>query len=539
MYLTVEGSPDFSFGLTEIGETRTLQLTLKCNYGGARGDITLTGDAITQNWNTLDTSGVFTITARTRNGLAMTYPQALSVNDRIVYTMTFTPTEEITYTRQFRLASTFSVVGAVYNYYWTTGQGGVAPTLALSVQPLSLIFPDTEIDQESETQDIVISNISESTQFPAIISISALTLADHFSISNLPDLPLEMSPGDSITLHVSFKPTAQGDKSVAQGLRVVSDAPSTPDDVAFVGYCYITAIEPISGYDNSVLFAFAFGAAPTVTVKTADSNDLDCEEPQIMRKAFDFGLPGIDKTITNIYLKTEDLGEAEMSVRVARRMRAADDELTQQRNIDLGSTDEDQLPLVCQADGFTLDGEILHVILYKEASSGPLSLIELIYKYMIMLKFLGTLAVPRISGGVGIVSGSLNGCMAAFYNDTTATFKRFNADDLDCEEDAYVEKTSIFDYEGREKAIMRLWFKAEDMGEVTSLLDITTPRASATQATETIGGDSDQEIINGVFDVIFSGELIKYRITREADAGPLSILSYTASIEPRGELIEE
>jgi hypothetical protein len=55
----------------------------------------------------------------------------------------------------------------------------------------------------------------------------------------------------------------------------------------------------------------------------------------------------------------------------------------------------------------------------------------------------------------------------------------------------------------------------------------------------TFGADADEEVLNVVFDITFSGEILKAKFTHAAAGGPVSLIGGVAKVEPRGELISE
>jgi hypothetical protein len=527
------------YGVVKVGEDKKLSITYQ-NLSDDKIIFTSVKFLVEWTWEE-DFSGIF--------DFDITFPLELAAagesGDSVTFDVTFAPDSEATIFRRAWLYYYREGLPEVSRaaHVLLYGDGAIAPTLALSVQPGKLVFPDTQIDEESEIQEITVANVSEDTSIPAIITISDLEIVDHFEFVDPPSTPFELAAGESVVLKVKFAPTAQGDHSDYDGVVITGDDPDSPHSVILVGYCFITAIDPVVGHDVDTLMAFAFGATPTVTVKEADSSDLDCEEIQFCNKAFYFDAPGLDKILTDFYMKYEDLGVATLKVKIERRMLRGDNVISQQKSISLGSAGADERPLLAQASGFLLDAEILHVVLYKDAASGPMSIVDFIYKYLLMEKLIGSTYLPRLTSGTGYVDPSSENALACFYVDSTGvtSAKKALGGDLNCEEDAYMEKLTTFSLDNLEKAIMRMWLKIEDLGQCTVSLTLTSPRGDDPEAPVeiTFGGDADEEVLNAAFNVIYSGELINIRFDRAASEGPLSMLSYNTKFEPRGELVEE
>jgi hypothetical protein len=527
------GSADF--GTVEPASTKDLSITL---WNATDETLEIFGVTFYRDdWTTEETAGIWTW-----QGTAFSF-QLAAGGSAPLSIVRFTPAGEQFYLTHaaFSWGRPGAALAERFNkWVQFQGTGAETPTVALSVQPTLLHFPDTLYTSESDTQDVVVANVSAGTALPVPIVISAITPATNYAITNTPSLPLTLQIGESITLKVKFDPTTSGDLSSNQAVTITSDAPSSPDYVTANAYAYITAIETVAGFDVDTLLAFAFGPTPTVALKEVDESDLDCEEIQYMIKTLNFGIIGNDKTLTDIFFKYEDLGVATVALKAESKITNTQAVISQQKSVSIGTSGADERALQAKANEYTIDGEMIVVTLYKAASSGPFSLIEFYYKYMLERKVLGTRNYTRVTTGTSIVDLA-ESCLVAFVNeDTRATaVRRADGLSLNCEEDAYFDKLTDFALDGIEKALMRMWLKCEDLGEATVILSITTPHGSPDNVSNTFGGDADEDIVNVPLDVIFSGELVNIRITREADAGPLSIARYVAKIEPRGELVEE
>jgi len=407
---------------------------------------------------------------------------------------------------------------------------------------LFLNFPDTDKDSESAAQLVTIANVSEQGMIPVDVTITNITLATYFELVSTPSFPYTLGPGESLEIYVKFNPDGNaGDHSAAQGVTIASNDSGSPDYVAVSGYAYTTAIEAVSGFDKDTLLAFAFGSGPTVAVKEFDEDDLDCEEEQIVEKVHQLGDPALMKTITDFFFKYEDLGVATVVIKVWKKLKSGDVLKSQQKSVSIGTANADEKPLFADVHGFTLDGQFLGLNLFKEASSGALSLIDEYIKFVLERPVLGSDRYPTGIDSTGIVYGDLNTLLCGFATDAdVVTAKKVDSANLDCEEDAYFERLTEYGADGLEKAVMETWFKYEDFGPVTMILTLTNQRdVSHANVSVAFGSASaNQDIHNVVFNSIFSGELMKYKFTREAAEGPLSIVRQTTHVEPKGELHE-
>jgi len=503
-----------------------------------------------------------------------------TVNPHAMYpavNVIFSPEEAIQYSRWFQLivyipahdgwaAMTLPDV-SMFIY----GLGVAVPITSLSIQPLSLVFPDTLVGANSSAKEILIINTSEKTTVPAPIQITGITCNNQFSLAENTSLPHTLQAGNSLLLHAAFSPQARGNHSTNEGLLITTDQGNnnnTEYRVAFVGYSYLTAIAPMSGFDDATLLAFAYGSIGVdsnnnnnneevvVSVKQADPDNLNTEEIQLTDKSLMFGESGIDKIITGLYFKYEDIGAASLAVTISCRTTKDDIEHTQQKGVVLGSNLADTLPLNARATGFTLDAETLRVRLYKDANTGPLSVIETTYQYLVEKKLVGSLTMPRVTDGVGILgTGSLDKTFAAFHTSTyvegnnnnnnnngyytgNVACRLFNENNFNCEENVTFEKLTAFELDVQEKAVMRTWLRCEDIGASNMILDIISPHNNSSANSNATFGNNSGDILTVPFDTIVSGELLKFQFSHNANTGPLSITGYIAKVEPRGELVK-
>lgn len=518
------------FQTIEVGEIRELYVPSM----PAPVAITITGYEVRKDGN-LEVTPPFAVVDPS------SYPIDVAAGESIPSMIVrFSPVEANTYSN-YEVRLLFNALGGPpLGYYYVTASGAstYSPPKLLSVQPTTVMFPDTKENENSSIKTVTVLATTLSGPISPSVTITTIDVDDQFELISPTTFPIVLAPGEAVTLQVRFTPDSVGNKSVADMLTINSDAENEPHLVAAVALAYDSAVSPVAGLDTGTMLAFASG--DTVAVKFADEYDLNCEEIQEMSKVLDFGLSGIDKTITGVYLQYEDYGVANLAVTVLRRVKKEETTLTQLQAVQIGSTLENEKPLRDKAINYTLDAEFLELKIYKEADSGPFSLIELLLKYLLERKLRGSYTIPNIAID-GPSVGGYNSTNAAlfFVNDSReVTVKTTDGTDLNCEEDAYWIKNTIFDADLREKSIMRLWSKVEDMGEATMSLQVTTPRMVADPVAVTFGLLNDERVLNVAWNVIVSGEWLELKMSRAADSGKISMINYTSKIEPRGELVE-
>lgn len=336
--------------------------------------------------------------------------------------------------------------------------------------------------------------------------------------------------GSPFTVDIVFCPAVQGLIDEVQGLLIASDADSSPDYVELTGTSYIIIpVNPLTGQDDSCLFAFSGG-----DVLLADPEDLDCEEDLRLTKLLNFGEIGLDKTLERVYLDYEDKGEGTLELTGNVR-----DAWTPKRskgvNMSYGTEEADDFPLRSTSSPIMVDGENIELILYKDHDTGPLSLIGFIFKYLLDLKQLGSWAYPT---NVAFLQ-ALQGVEGALFSFTDGTCKIADPDDLNCED--YQLLCKLYDYTiiGAEKALMNVWFKYEDMGAATAVLQLQSKRQVLDEVSVTFGTTENlRRVLQAFWDVTISEEVIRMAIIRGGGSGPMSMLEIIHQVEPKGRVIE-
>jgi hypothetical protein len=457
-----------------------------------------------------------------------------------IFTCRITPVAAGSFYYSVRMMATAGGTSRIGVVIEITGEAVTPPTKSLSIQPLSVLYPDTEINTDSQPRTISITNNGVSSTLPADAVISALTPASHYELIDPPTLPYTLPVGETLNLSLRFSPTSAGDKTEAYALTITSDVPQSPQYVAAVGYCFLIAVNALSGLDIDTLFAFAYGSGPTATVKLANSDDLNCEEIQQLNKLFDFGTPFEDKTITDIYFMYENLGITSLAATVNRRVISADVNYATEVSLVLGSNEADKKALYAGTHDYRADGNILEVALYKGASSGPISISEYLVQFLSGEKLKGGFTYPLLNPTSHIVDNLKTKSTFFFSSDEGVILTKYaDADDLDCEEEAWLERLSVYELEGYEKAILRVWLKIEDKGESTMTITPSSPHGTNTPTNLTFGDEGViDDILNIAYDICISGEMVKLKFSRAASSGAISILSYIPKIEQRGEVKE-
>lgn len=148
------------------------------------------------------------------------------------------------------------------------------------------------------------------------------------------------------------------------------------------------------------------------------------------------------------------------------------------------------------------------------------------------------------------IAASLPEVLVALYDGANPTVKQFDHTNLDCEKDAYIEKVHLYPFYGAEgtpypstgsnKQVMRAGLHYKDLGSVTAKAIISSEgRVDTAEDEETFGTVGADEKIKWVwFDVQLVDELVRFRLERDADGGPLEISDYVIHYEPKGEVVK-
>lgn len=87
-----------------------------------------------------------------------------------------------------------------------------------------------------------------------------------------------------------------------------------------------------------------------------------------------------------------------------------------------------------------------------------------------------------------------------------------------------------------EKQVMRVFLHYENWGQVTVVVTLTSMRgqvSTQSQVLGTVGGTGQLAV--GVFDLVVVDEVVEFKLTKAANAGPLVIVDYTLKYEVKGE----
>lgn len=391
------------------------------------------------------------------------------------------------------------------------------------VSPSGIVFEDTLIGGGfSDWSTVQCVN----TNFYGDIVISGITCDSDFLLSGTPSFPVTLHPTDRLQFLVRFQPTTAGTKSVAHGVTVTTtEAGGTDYYVALSGVAWVTfSFLPLAGHDKDMMLSFAIGSSNTVAVKKADPYDLNCEEIQIAEKATDLGERGLSKSLARIYMLYEDLGAATVYLQALTRLQNAYQALS------IGSSLADTAPVRASSQN-VIDGEILDIIIYKNANSGPLSLVDLIFKYEPDTTALGASGWARNVTSVTGLTPAVPDLLLGFITGTTVAVKKADSSSLDCEEAQSFERLYNMQMPGVEKSLYQLFMQYENLGVVafTVAASSRTQTQSASVGAGTSGADSS--IQTAIASGIVNDEYIKLKVSKAAASGPLSVTQMNLKFE--------
>ena len=242
--------------------------------------------------NTGDSNGVINLINLTGSGFQVsnlpTLPKTLTPNEITVFTLSFSPTQAGESTGRLLIGNdSFPIsaiaVGVRLIYSYTTGSA----TTILPPANGSVFFSAVAAGQSAKT---TLSVRNAGTSPAAISNIGVVEPKSPFTVSDLPALPVTISPGGAMQFTVAFKPTAPGfvngtlrlDGQTFQLSGSGSIAPPLPG-VSFTGASGGVAplqqpaigltlaapySQPINGVLTLSLNAAAFGADPSVQFAT-------------------------------------------------------------------------------------------------------------------------------------------------------------------------------------------------------------------------------------------------------------------------------
>lgn len=407
--------------------------------------------------------------------------------------------------------------------------GGAA---SFTVVPSVLTFPLTQIGVTSGSQKITATNTSPAGVF---ITLSSATLVDQFAFSS-GDIssPVVLAPGEAHVFEVTFTPLTEGLVLETHGFTLISDSPTSPDYVELRASDYIIIpVEPlVEGQDKTCVLCFN-----NTGVNTAwefDSNDLNCEEVAFLKKLLNFEMIGIDKSLDRVFFKYEDLGPGTVSVQ-GRTRQPPNVNQVQMSDVDYGTSVKDSYPLQSLSDYIPVDGEMIEVTLYKDKSTGPLSLVELVYKFFTGSKLIGSSGYSRNIASYAKLQG-LEACLFSFNDGEVA---QANVNDLECEEEQLLCKLYDLSQSTTESALFKTSFKYEDKGPSSLELRVGTKRQDLPVVTVTYGTiERLNRVLQAFGDLEINDEVIRVGIHKNANSGPLSLIELNQFFTPTGEVVE-
>jgi hypothetical protein len=203
-------SPMYSYTVIQGGQTTMVTppgpITMPdTNVGGSN-------NVVIQVQNTGNSNGTIT-SAPTVTGpfqisnLQTVFPQVLPPNNSFTFTLTFMPTQPGSQTGQLLIGSdlfTVSGNGLGASIVFSYGPAGNMTTIGSNG---SVIFSPTQVSQASML-NFTISNTGTTTAMVSNIAIGESN--SPFSLSNPPNLPTSLGPGQSVQFGISFMPTTIG-----------------------------------------------------------------------------------------------------------------------------------------------------------------------------------------------------------------------------------------------------------------------------------------------------------------------------------------
>lgn len=105
---------------------------------------------------------------------------------------------------------------------------GIAATLSLGISPTALNFGNVPTGTSSAAQNIAISNIGNSS-----VTVSQITLSGAAYTMSGGNVPVTLSPSQTVLLSVQFSPTVAG--SASGSIMIVSDATGSPASASLLG----------------------------------------------------------------------------------------------------------------------------------------------------------------------------------------------------------------------------------------------------------------------------------------------------------------
>ena len=205
---SVSPSP-FGFGNQPVGQTSAAQVFTVQNTGTAGLQM-----------NSASVSGDFAIPS----GSDMCSGTTVAPGGTCTISVTFTPTQTGS------LSGTLTISDNAADSPQQVALSGTGAQPALSLSPSSLAFGGQGVGTTSAAQTVTITNTGTADLDVSAVSTSGTNAGD-FSAS--PSGCGDIAPSGTCTISVTFTPSGAGARSAT--LNIVSDAPSSPDQVSLSG----------------------------------------------------------------------------------------------------------------------------------------------------------------------------------------------------------------------------------------------------------------------------------------------------------------
>jgi Right handed beta helix region/Abnormal spindle-like microcephaly-assoc'd, ASPM-SPD-2-Hydin len=203
-----ESPTDLNLGNVPVSHSSAAQTVLVSNISAS--PITVSRIAV---------SGPFVLT-----GTA--FPKTLNTGESITLNVSFTPSASGTANGNLNIISTAKNSPSTVTLKGSGVSSSSSP-LALNVSPASLSFGSVALKATSSAQSVSVSNSSSNA-----IAISNIEVSGPFALTGSA-LPKTLSSGQSMTLDVSFTPSASG--TASGSLNIVSNAQNSPSVVTLKG----------------------------------------------------------------------------------------------------------------------------------------------------------------------------------------------------------------------------------------------------------------------------------------------------------------
>ena len=361
------------------------------------------------------------------------------------------------------------------------GDGGSGPFFSfISVNPTSCAFGDVTIGL-SPTMDVEVFNEGS---IPTTVTISTSGLG--FTTAIVAGSNVNLAPGDSFTMRITFTPTS--------------------------AVAYNEVILLTGSFINSPIYI------PLSGTGVASGSAILLIAPGL----WDFGDRKITTTSPEKLFSLTNVGTVAFDISA----------LNYTAPFVAGATQPTLPYTVNPGNGVAVGVAFAPTI--NQFYSEPTGL-EIVGTFLgspvsVLLQGNGVIIIPAFTvGGTGE--------LLAAFTDSTPLIKRFDPNDLNCEEPALFERAHDFGLPGVEKTLMRLLLQYESLGFSQVTVTITTNRQTVVAVVNTSAA-TNQALRRLFANVRIKDEIIKITVSRVGSAGPLSISEIFPWIAPGGEIVE-